>query len=152
MSVGVLSSGTSQVSNGGRSFIYASRDAPLILQLVGWVDRHTQPGQTLFVGPGDLSRTSYSDNAISALLPQLRDAMHFPDMNPTVARQHGTLLAADVASADILILDRQIDQWVEPNSSEVAGSLLANHVVASEFCPTAEFGLYEVLLRCPRIP
>ena len=149
VSVGVRSPGTSEISNGGRSFIYATPDAPLIAQLIGWVHHHTRPGQTLFVGPGDLSRTVYSDNSIAVLLPSLRDAMHFPDMNPTVAQQHGAQVALDVTAADVLILDRQLDQWIERNSSEVAGSDLANLVVQREFCPTAQFGLYEILIRRP---
>jgi hypothetical protein len=148
ISLGIRPSGTTTVANDGHSFIYTTPDAPLVRQLIGWVTAHTHPGQTLFVGPGDLARPEYSDNSIAVLLPQLHDAMHFPDMNPAVARQHASVLAADVASADVVILDRQLDQASEFSDSSGRGSELAVQAITSHFCPAAQFGLYEVLLRC----
>jgi hypothetical protein len=145
---GLRSPGTSTVSHLGRTYIYDTPDAPLMAQLITWIDDHSKPGERLFIGPGDLSRTVYSDNSIAVLLPQLRSEMHFPDMNPSVARRSGAELAADVNAADIVVLDRQIDQWREPNVSTTAGSPAANAAVRAHFCPTAQFGLYEVLLRC----
>jgi len=144
----VVSPDTTTVVNQGHSFVYPTGDALLMAQLVLWVQSNTRPGQTLFIGPGDLSRTPYNDNSVAVLLPTLRDAMHFPDMNPTVAVSHEAVLARDVASADVVILDRQIDQWNEANGSSQFGSQAANRVVSRQFCPAAEFGLYEVLLRC----
>ena len=144
----VVSPGTTTVLNRGHSFVYPTGDALLMAQLVEWVQGHTRPGQTLFIGPGDLARTAYNDNSVAVLLPTLRDAMNFPDMNPTVAVSHEPLLAQDVASADVVILDRQLDQWNETNGSGQFGSQAANRVVSRQFCPAAQFGLYEVLLRC----
>lgn len=149
VTLGLRSPATSTVSHLGHTYIYDTPDAPLMAQLITWIDDHSQPGQRLFIGPGDLSRTAYSDNSIAVLLPQLRNAMHFPDMNPSVARRHGPELAADVEAADIVVLDRQVDQWREPNVSTGVGSQAANVAVARHFCPAAQFGLYEVLLRCP---
>jgi len=145
----VVSPGTTTVVNRGHSFIYPTGDALLMAQLVEWVQGHTRPGQTLFIGPGDLARTPYNDNSVAVLLPTLRDAMHFPDMNPTVAVSHEPLLARDVASANVVILDRQLDQWNETNGSGQFGSQAANRIISRRFCPVAQFGLYEVLLRCP---
>jgi len=150
VTLGIRSPATSTVSHAGHTYIYDTPDAPLIAQLITWIDDHTQPGQRLFVGPGDLSRTAYSDNSIAVLLPQLDVQMHFPDMNPSVARRHVAQLAADVNASDVLVLDRQIDQWSEPNISTGAGSQAANKAVERHFCPSAQFGLYEVLLRCQR--
>lgn len=148
VTLGIVSPGTTTIENDGRSFTYSTPDAGLMAHLVEWVEANTRPGETLFVGPGDLSRTPYNDNSVSVLLPELRDAMSFPDMNPTVALHHQAGLAADVASADVLVLDRQLDQWDEANGSAGRGGQAANLVVRRDFCPAAQFGLYEVLLRC----
>lgn len=148
VTLGMESPGTTTVAHDGRTFTYFTPDAKLVAALVTWVQAHTHPGETLFVGPADLSRTPYSDNSIPVLLPELRDSMSFPDMNPWVALHEGRRLAADVAAAHVLVLDQALDSWSEPNQSSLHGSQAANRVVARDFCLRATFGAYQVMMRC----
>ena len=49
---------------------------------VDLLDSLANPGESLLVGPADLSRTVYSDVAFSHLFPQLEPAPHFIEMDP----------------------------------------------------------------------
>ncbi|MCY7298235.1 MAG: hypothetical protein LH616_03365, partial [Ilumatobacteraceae bacterium] len=68
------------------------------------LDRLSQPGDRLLVGPADLSRTIYSDAAFYYLFPELTPATFYIEMDPGLADQEGSSLAEDVASADWLVL------------------------------------------------
>jgi hypothetical protein len=142
-------------SHRGRTFYFAPNNIPEVRDVVETVERVSKPGERLFVGPQDLRRTPYNDSMIYYLLPQLRPATRFIYMNPAVALHDHDELADDVASADVLVLSRQWDQWKEPNDSVKYGPGTANDVVRDEFCEVPlrsehQTSLYRVYRRCRR--
>lgn len=112
----------------------------------------SSPGDRLLVGPADLSRTIYSDVVFYYLFPDLVPATYFIEMDPGLADADGSRLAADVASADWLILTNFWTGWYEPNASSEFGSDAPNQVVADKFCLVGNFEDALVLLyrRCER--
>ena len=112
------------------------------------VDRVAQPGDRVFVGPVDLRRTNYGDSFLYYLLPRLRPASYYMELNPHTANEPGSSLAADLRRADVLLLTSLYDPWFERNSSRAYGSPLPNRIVRREFCLRGKFGFYRVLRRC----
>ncbi|MDO8363026.1 MAG: hypothetical protein Q7V88_09020 [Actinomycetota bacterium] len=114
------------------------------------LDAMSQPGERLLVGPADLSRTVYSDVVFYHLFPELVPATYYIEMDPGLADQPGSSLAADVASADWLILTNYWTGWYEPNTSAEYGSTEPNQVVADDFCLVESYADALVLLyqRC----
>jgi hypothetical protein len=108
------------------------------------------PGERLLVGPADLSRTIYSDVAFYFLFPELAPATYFIEMDPGLADREGSSLAADVASADWVLLTNFWTGWYEPNASSEFGSDAPNQVVANQFCLVGNYENALVLLyrRC----
>ena len=104
--------------------------------------RLSQPGQKLFVGPSDLRRTNYNNTFIYHLLPQLSPATYFLEMNPLSANRPDSRLAADVQTADWLLLDRALDNWNEANRSNEFGSDAPNAVVRDHFELEKQAGTY----------
>jgi len=98
-----------------------------------FVEKNSQPGERLFVGTGDLRRTFANDTFVYHLLPWLTPATYFIEMNPLSANRPGSRLAADVASADWLVLNRAWDNSREPNLSTQNGSDEPNAVVREYF-------------------
>ena len=124
-----------EVKRNGRQFwmgldIAATASNDLIADL----DRLSQRGDRLLVGPADLSRTVYSDVMFYYMFPELTPATYFIEMDPGLADKAGSSLAADVASADWLILSNLWTGWSEPNTSSTRGSDAPNQVVADDFC------------------
>jgi len=107
----------------------------------------TSPGQRLFVGPADLRRTNYNDTFIYHLLPELTPATYFLEMNPLSANRSGSRLGADLATADWLILDHELDEWREPNESSHFGPETPNQVVQSNFTLRAKHGPFDIYRR-----
>lgn len=144
------------IEHRGRRFHYGRQDAvQAVNQLLPDVERLTEPGQTLLVGPGDLSRTPYSEAFLYYLLPQLPPATRYIEMDPGVADGPDSGLAAEVAAADVVILSSIRDDWDEPNASREHGSEEPNEVLAAQFCMAGSYGeglfgrgLYELWLRC----
>lgn len=136
------------VTNLGREFFTSpadQRDTQAILQDV---DRMSRPGQRLFVGPGDMRRTNYTATYLYFLLPDLTPATYFLEMEPLTANRADSHLAAEVASADILVLTTEWDNWNEPNASAQLGSDAPNEVVSRSFCLRTHRGVYRVYTRC----
>jgi hypothetical protein len=104
------------------------------------VDELTEPGDRLFVGPGDLRLTPYSEAFLYYLLPELDPATRYIEMDPGVADAAGSGLAEDLASADVVILSRVWDAWVEPNDSRIVGSDEPVRVLEEQFCQVGAFG------------
>ena len=102
-------------------------------EIVAALAHFAAPGQRLFVGPADLRRTNYNNTFFYHLLPQLVPATYFLEMNPLSANRPDSRLAADVQSADWLLLDRILDTWNEPNRSAEFGSDSANVIVRDHF-------------------
>jgi hypothetical protein len=142
----------------GRRFPYQRADAvAAVRELLPAVDRLTEPGDRLVVGPGDLRRTTYSEAFLYFLLPDLEPGTRYIEMDPGVANAPDSGLADEVARADIVILSTIRDDWNEPNESLRLGSNEPNEVLARDFCLRGEFGidpfdpdrgLYEVYTRC----
>jgi hypothetical protein len=136
------------VEQNGRAFPFASaaeaRDAARLFKKLQAVSK---PGERLFVGPGDLRRTNYCDTFIYHLFPELHPASYFLEMNPFSANRPHSRLAADVSSADWLVLDQEMDNWREPNRSMEFGDDAPNRVVLTEFTPIAQYGTYVLFQR-----
>lgn len=111
------------------------------------IDTLALPGDRLFVGPADLRRTNYNDTFLYHMLPQLRPATYFLEMNPGSANRPNSRLASDIRTADWLILNRLYDTWIEPNSSSTNGPDAPNAVVRTEFTLCDEFGAYLLFRR-----
>jgi hypothetical protein len=115
--------------------------------LLDRIERMAASGDRLFVGPADLRRTNYNDTFLYHMLPQLRPATYFLEMNPGSANRPNSRLASDIRTADWLILNRAYDNWLEPNSSSRNGSDESNAVVRAEFTLCDEFGDYLLFRR-----
>jgi hypothetical protein len=144
------------IEHRGREFPYGRRDAVEAVEaMLPDVERLTEPGQRLLVGPGDLSRTPYSEAFLYFLLPELPPATRYIEMDPGVADAPGSGLAEEVAAADVVILSSIRDDWDEPNASRRFGSEEPNRVLEREFCLAGSYGeglfgrgLYELYTRC----
>ena len=140
----------------GREFRYARADAvDAVNALVERVDEIAEPGDRLFVGPGDLRLTPYSEAFLYHLLPELPPATRYIEMDPGVANAPDSGLAEELASADVVILSSIRDDWNEPNESLELGSDEPNEVLARHFCLVESYGeglfgrgLYELYDRC----
>ncbi|MEQ1786654.1 MAG: hypothetical protein ABL966_06350 [Acidimicrobiales bacterium] len=140
----------------GRVFRYARPDAvEAVNALLPLVDELTEPGDRLFVGPGDLRVTPYSEAYLYYLLPDLTPATRYIEMDPGVANAPDSGLADELRSADVAILSSIRDDWNEPNDSVLDGPDEPNEVLAEDFCLVASYGeglfghaLFEVYDRC----
>lgn len=138
-----------EIKNDGRNFYYGRRAVQVQLtQILKVADRISKPGQRLLVGTGDLRKTPYSDAFIYYMLPDLTPATQYIEMDPGVANAANSSLARDVASANIVILSRVWDKWVEPNDSLKYGSEKPNDVLKAHFCTVKSEPLYVLLVRC----
>jgi hypothetical protein len=146
------------IRHGDRVFPYRRHDAAeAVNALLPEVDKITKKGDTLFVGPGDLRKTPYSEAFLYYLLPRLEPATRFIEMDPGIANAPDSGLAGELAHADIVILSTIRDDWNEPNDSQVFGPDKPNEVLAADFCLVGKFGkspfyndrgLYELYRRC----
>jgi hypothetical protein len=147
-SAGNATPGTA-VSSQGRTFPLTSAEAGDAHDVLADVNAVAHPGQRLFVGPQDMRQTNYTATYLYFLLPQLVSATYYLEMEPLSANASTSHLAADVASADILVLTTEWANWSEPNqSSSYLGPALPNEVVANSFCLQAHLGVFRVYLRC----
>jgi hypothetical protein len=145
-----------EMRNGDRVFYYGRPDAvTAVNQLLPVVDRLAKPGDTLFVGTGDLRKTPYSEAFLYYLLPQLDPATRYIEMDPGVANARTSGLAGELAAADVVILSSIRDDWTEPNASRDFGPDEPNMVLARDFCLVDRYGtglfgrgLYELYTRC----
>jgi hypothetical protein len=136
------------VSHAGRDFrLDDARAARELQRAVDAVGRRERPGARLFVGPTDLRRTDANDVFVYYLLPDLRPASFYLELDPPASKPDSGL-ARDVARADVLVLGRRWNRASEPNASRGFGSSRPNRVLRRLFCRRAAFGGYEVLTRC----
>ena len=141
-----------EIRRGDQIFYYGRYDAWLGLQeLIPAVEKIEKPGDRLFVGTGDLRKTPFSEAWLYYMFPELTPATYYIEMDPGLANADDSSLAADVASADWVLLTGFWDGWYEPNTSIDYGSDAPNQVVRDDFC---EVGSYEDALvvlyrRCP---
>lgn len=136
------------VEKNGRKFWVGSLKRAVMLQrLLDRLNELSTPGQRLFVGPQDLRRTNYCDTFIYHLMPQLRPATYFLEMNPFSANRPGSRLANDIQTADWIILNRDWDTWEETNRSGENGSNEPNTVIRRDFAFVGAYGPYGLFRR-----
>ncbi len=136
------------ISNEGREFFVLHGEYRSTEAVITDVERISRPGERLFVGPMDMRRTNYTAEYLYSLFPRLVPATYYLEMEPLTANRSDSRLASDVASADVLILTTEWDNWNEPNASTEYGSDRSNQVVADLFCIRAHDGVYRVYTRC----
>ena len=122
------------VKRNDRSFrLLSASSAMMVERMLEKLDLLSKPGERLFVGPADLRRTNYSDTFIYHLMPKLRPASPFLEMNPFSANAPGSRLSSDLEQADWLVLNRAWDDWPEQNRSRENGSDEPLRVVRNDF-------------------
>jgi len=144
---------TATVVNDGRTLPVgrgptAEAVADEVAELVAMADALTRPGDRLFVGPTDLTRTNYGDTFLYFLLPDLVPASRHLEMNPGIANRAGGGLADDLADADLLVLTPRFDGWSEPNASVEPGDPTAADLVADRFCDAGGTTTWRLLTPC----
>jgi hypothetical protein len=132
----------------GRSFPLSSVQTAFALgKMLDRLDALASPGDRLFVGPADLRRANYNDTFIYYLLPRLRPSTHFLEMNPQSANRPNSRLSADIASADWLVLNHELDTWKEPNESTKFSSDAPMRVVDAQFELCGRYGPVDLYCR-----
>ena len=111
------------------------------------LDRESEPGERLFIGPTDLSRTRYSDLHLYFFFPELIPASYYLELNPKSANRHGTRLTQDLETADWLLLSGEWDRWNEGNSSVETGDSRPNRAVREFFEKRAQDGVWKLYRR-----
>jgi hypothetical protein len=120
--------------------------ARAVQEMLPDLDALTEPGDTLIVGPGDLSRTVYADTYIYWMMSELEPATHFIEMDPGLADDAGSGLAEDIAEADVVVLTNTWSGWVEANASVEHGSQEHNAAIADNHCLVKSYETNLVLL------
>ena len=149
------------VDHRGRSFYYGRQDVPVAAEaMLDDVERLSEPGDRVIVGPGDLRRTPYSEAYLYYLLPQLVPGTRYIEMDPGVANADDSGLADELRESDVVILSTMYDNWVEPNTSMDAGSAEPGEVLDELYCLHDRYGenpaagpgkpIYELYVRCDR--
>ena len=145
-----------KIQRGDRIFYYGRADAARAVRaLIPDVEVAATPGDSLFVGTGDLRKTPLSEAYLYYLFPELEPATRYIEMDPGVANAPDSGLADEVASADIVILSSIRDDWDEPNASRDFGPNEPNEVLDREFCLIGSYedglsgrGLFELFVKC----
>jgi hypothetical protein len=119
------------------------------------LDRITEPGDSLFVGPVDLRRTNYSEAYLYYLMPELEPATRYIEMDPGIANAKESGMADELRRADVVVLSSIYANWDEPNDSRTFGPNEPNEVLEEEFCLIESYGdgyrgrgLLELYRRC----
>ena len=148
------------VDHRGRSFYYGRHDVGVAAEeMFADVERLTEPGDRLIVGPGDLAVTPYSESYLYFMLPQLVPGTHYIEMDPGVANADDSGLADELRAADVVILSTMYDNWFEPNTSMEPGSDEPNQVLDELYCMHDRYGdnsvaagpgrpIFELYVRC----
>jgi hypothetical protein len=141
-----------KIEHDGRVFYYGKQDrAAAANMVIAAAARISRPGQRLFVGPGDLRKTPYSDAYLYYELGDLVPATYYIEMDPGVANTAHSGLDKQLASADIVILSKIWDNWSEPNDSRKVGSDKSVKVLAHDFCHVGTYlDLYELYRKCEK--
>jgi hypothetical protein len=114
---------------------------------VDYLQAHASSGQRLFVGTQDLRFATGNNVAFYYLFPQLRPATYFIEFEPQVTNRAGSRLAADIQTADWVVLDRTWQDTPEPNASRIAGPAAPNDVIRKDFQLVYSSGAFRVYKR-----
>jgi hypothetical protein len=140
------------IERGGRVFPFGDAEGAADAQVVvDALDGLAEPGDSLIVGPVELSRTNYSDAFFYHLFPELEPGTRYIEMDPGLADRPDSGLAEEVAGADWLILSDAWSAWDEPNDSAGRGSRKPEQVVEEQFCTVVDAGTFRLLGRCDRV-
>jgi hypothetical protein len=140
------------IERGGRVFPFGDAEGAADAQVVvDALDGLAEPGDSLIVGPVELSRANYSDAFFYHLFPELVPGTRYIEMDPGLADSPDSGLAEEVAAADWLILSDAWSGWDEPNDSAGRGSREPERVVEEQFCTVVDAGTFRLLGRCDRV-
>lgn len=135
------------VSHDGRTVpVDSDEERRDLLALLRQVDESSKPGMSVFVGPQDLRRTNYNDTILYFLLPHLRPATFYLEMNPGIDIDASSRLVGELQKSDLLILTSRWDPWYEPNDSRTYGPAIANEIVRREFRVIGHWGCWTLLV------
>jgi hypothetical protein len=141
---------------GDRVFHYGRLEAvEAVNAMLPDLDRITEPGETLFVGPVDLRKTNYSEAYLYYLMPELEPATRYIEMDPGIANADDSGMADELRRADVVVLSSIYANWDEPNDSRKFGPNEPNEVIEDEFCLIESYGdgylgrgLFELYRHC----
>jgi hypothetical protein len=146
--LGTTSRSSFLVKRNDRDFpLLSPSSASMVDQMLEKLDLLSKPGERLFVGPADLRRANYCDTFIYHLMPKLRPASRFLEMNPFSANAPGSRLASDLEQADWLVLNRAWDDWPAQSRSGENGPDEPLRVVRDDFVLVEEYGSFELFRR-----
>lgn len=120
------------VRHDGRSFPVEGIYSAGVLKILAAVERHTEPGDTIVVGPDDLRRTFYNLTYLYHLLPDLEPGTFYLTMDAGAQRDDSSL-PEEIAAADVVVLGTGVDWRLSSPNSEL-GSDEASEVLEREFC------------------
>jgi hypothetical protein len=129
-----------EVDNAGRSVVVSADEGPALNALLSTVASYVSSTcDRLFAGPSDLRYAHYGDTYIYFLLPDLVPATRYLEFNPGEANADDSSLAADLQTADIVVLN-DLGPPTEDNDSQRPGPQAPNDVIAERFTKVAAFG------------
>ncbi|CAB4532225.1 unannotated protein [freshwater metagenome] len=138
-----------EITRDGRSFYIGNAEgATDAQQITDQLSRLSQPGESLIVGPTDLSRTNYNDAFFYYLFPELPPGTRYIEMDPGLADASDSGLAEELLNNDWLILSDVWSDWSEPNTSSGSGSPVPNQVVKDHYCKVTEANMFSLYRRC----
>ncbi len=138
-----------EISRNGRVFYFGSAEGAEDAQAVtDSLSERSKPGESLIVGPTDLSRANYSDAFFYYLFPELPPGTRYIEMDPGLADAQDSGLAAELLRNDWLILSVAWSGWTEPNQSAGSGSPAPNQVVKDHYCMVTEANMFSLYQRC----
>jgi hypothetical protein len=133
-----------RVSNAGRSFqLSEPQQAHDAQAIVAAADRLARPGGTLFVGPQDLRTAGASDVFLYFLLPGLKPASYYMQVDPHTINKPSNGFVRELPRAEFLVL-----KATPPAPAAELGPPTANEIVAARYCPKATTPTYVLYQRC----
>ncbi len=113
-------------------------------QTIQFIDSHTRPGQTLYVGVTKHDRIFANDN-ITYFATQRLPATHWSHFDPGLQNsydiQSEMVHELQVSSPPYVVLDSEFDQVREPNdSSRSTGITLLDEYIRNAYQPAQSFG------------
>lgn len=138
-----------EIRRGDRVFYYGDRaPAEAAQRVVDELAKRSKPGEKLIVAPFDVSRTPYSDAFFYYLFPELPPGTRYIEMDPGIADAPGSGLRDELRDGDWLIQSDVWSGWDEANSSTEAGDSGLNRIVADDYCPVLDAGVFKLSQRC----
>ncbi len=138
-----------EISRDGRSFFIGNAEgAADAQQITDQLSESSKAGESLIVGPTDLSRTNYNDAFFYFLFPDLPPGTRYIEMDPGLADASDSGLAEELLKNDWLILSDVWSDWSEPNTSAGSGSQVPNQIVKDHYCMVTEAKMFSLFRRC----